>query len=508
MPYLFLFILSSLLLAACSEPPPPSAPPEDAAAKETVAVPPEHNGCRHCHAVHQDKAHDFSCSDCHGGNDTGNDKHTAHLDLVARPAHPTSMVKACGPCHPDQTAGVAHSIHFTLADKINLTRKAFGALAPLDNLTQVPIHEVPESPLQLADDLLRRRCLRCHPYSSGDPYPLVGHGTGCAACHLDFSDGAPVTHTFLAAPTDKQCLQCHYGNWVGADYHGRFEHDFNEEYRTPYFTRASADKPPIRPYGVEYHQLVPDLHQQKGMICIDCHNGAELMNRPSSHPIRCQDCHLQQSLEKALPSNVTVEAGQYFLQSRGDRQRHAIPVMRHPAHTAYRDSMDCQVCHAQWAFNDIGTHLLRNDTSEQDTFWRLTTQGSWEVEQILSHNQSPDTSTTLPPTMADKISGELKKGIWHQGYTMRRWETIQLGRDEKGKIFVMRPILDLHLSWIDENHRVRFDAVTALSGNKGLQPYVPHTTGPAGMFYRQRLQDFYEMEEREKNAVKKEALNQ
>ncbi len=91
---------------------------------------------------------------------------------------------------------------------------------------------------------------------------------------------------------------------------------------------------------------------------------------------------------------------------------------------------------------------------------------------------------------------------------MRRWETVQLGRDEKGKIFVMRPILDLHLSWIDENHRVRFDAVPALSGNKGLQPYVPHTTGPAGMFYRQRLQDFYEMEEREKNAVKKEALKQ
>jgi hypothetical protein len=72
----------------------------------------------------------------------------------------------------------------------------------------------------------------------------------------------------------------------------------------------------------------------------------------------------------------------------------------------------------------------------------------------------------------------------------------------------MRPILDLHLSWIDENHTVRFDAITALSDNKGLQPYVPHTTGHAGMFYRQRLQDFYQMENAEKNAVKKESLKQ
>lgn len=510
------FILCFFLLAGCSDTTAPEQANEPTSRETSPPVNPGQNGCGHCHLLNLTPPHNFSCSDCHGGNDAGNDQQTAHQYLITRPAHPLSMAQTCGRCHPEQTTGVEESLHFTLADEVNLVRKAFGAQETLTQLTQVPINDTPETPLQLADDLLRRRCLRCHPYSSGDPYPLVGHGTGCAACHLDFNNGSPASHIFLATPGDKQCLQCHYGNWVGADYHGRFEHDFNEEYRTPYFTGTSANTAANRPYGVEYHQLAPDIHQQKGMMCVDCHNGAELMNRPTTDiadttdttdTIRCQDCHLQKSLEQSLPPNVIMERGGYFLLSK-QNQRLAIPLMRHPAHTNCQDSIHCQVCHAQWAFNDIGTHLLRNDTSEQDAFWRLTTQGSWEVEQILTNNLGTDTSTTLPPTMSDKISGEQKKGIWHQGYTMRRWETIQLGRDANGEIMVMRPILDLHLSWIDESHKIRFDAITAQSNNQGLRPYVPHTTGPAGMFYRQRLQEFYQMEKTRKETTEKGLLKQ
>lgn len=65
----------------------------------------------------------------------------------------------------------------------------------------------------------------------------------------------------------------------------------------------------------------------------------------------------------------------------------------------------------------------------------------------------------------------------------------------------MRPILDLHLSWLDEEHKIRFDAIQAQSADKGLHPYTPHTTGPAGMFYRQRLQDFYRLEEQERKTT-------
>ena len=536
MPYLSLLILcGSLLLAGCSGNPDPSEHPKTNKDQAQGVINPEQNGCRRCHLPHQDKAHTFSCSTCHAGDETSNDKQVAHTGLIATPAHPATMNQACGQCHQNQVAGVAQSLHLTLAREVNLVRKSFGAVEELADLTRIPNADAPETPLALADDLLRRRCLRCHLYSSGDLYPAVNHGTGCAACHLDFRNGS-ATPTFLKTPGDKQCLQCHYGNWVGADYHGRFEHDFNDEYRTPYTTK----EPFSRPYGVEYHQLSPDIHQQRGMICVDCHSGAELMNghpREGAQAIQCQDCHRAQDLEKKLPANVSLVQGKpsfknnsdlfsskngirgrkemeksigyfltapkYFLQSKGDNRQHEIPLMRDPAHTASQETITCQACHAQWAFNDGETHLLRNDTNEYDTFWKLTTQGSWEVENLLTQNLNSDTASTLPPTMRDKISGEEKKGIWHQGYTMRRWESVQLGRDEKGRISVMRPLLDLHLSWLDDKNKVRFDAVAAQAtpaspatqgANKGLQPYTPHTTGHAGLFYRQRLQEFYRLE--------------
>jgi hypothetical protein len=92
--------------------------------------------------------------------------------------------------------------------------------------------------------------------------------------------------------------------------------------------------------------------------------------------------------------------------------------------------------------------------------------------------------------MTDKITGKQETGLWHKGYTMRRWETTLLGRDEDGNITTMRPILDYSLSWIDEDEMVRFDSVPSQAPNMGLRPYTAHTTGPAGLFYKERLEQF------------------
>ncbi len=78
-------------------------------------------------------------------------------------------------------------------------RKAFGAKTELASFVETPQKNDPETALELADDLLRRRCFRCHPYSSGDNYPSVVHGTGCGACHMVFSEGKLQSHQ-LAKP--------------------------------------------------------------------------------------------------------------------------------------------------------------------------------------------------------------------------------------------------------------------------------------------------------------------
>ncbi|MEN8188988.1 MAG: hypothetical protein ABFS19_04020 [Thermodesulfobacteriota bacterium] len=476
--------------------------PEKAEKQKEVTPPvvkkqdePRQPGCKPCHPMVLDKHHQMSCTDCHDGSDKSAVQEEAHLDLNSEPSHPKSMVKRCGECHHNEVKGVTASSHFTLADCTNLTRNLFGTKSRLASKDNIPESEIPMTAGDLADDLLRRSCLRCHLHSKGDRYPGVRHGSGCAACHLDFEVGKLVTHHFLALPTDKQCLQCHYGNRVGFDYYGRFEHDLNEEYRTPYTTRQDF----FRPFGVEFHQLVPDIHQKAGMECVDCHSGRDLMGTssvPSS--LSCSDCHQPQQLKSHLPASITRSGSDYTLTTRREKKELRIPLMKDPAHDEFSTRVDCQVCHAQWSFNDQGLHFLRRDFDEYDDFERLTTQGHFDVEKLLLNNLDFD-KDEFEPSLKDQISGELTRGVWYRSFSQRRWEKIPLGRNAEGTIMVTRPILDLHLSWTDEEENVRFDSVSPKDRSRAYRPYVPHTTGPAGLYYRNRIQRFLALEKQLNN---------
>ncbi len=479
----FVILITLLLLAPAGcrneEAGRQAAPPEKPAA--TAPAPPPVPGCRGCHgAMRIDANHDIACTDCHDGDNSTADREKAHTGLVARPAHPDRMAARCGGCHPDRVRGCEQSLHFTLKKAVNLVREHFGATTELARLTDIPIPGKPVTLPELADDMLRRRCLRCHVYSAGDTYAYVRRGTGCASCHLEYVDGELQSHAFLAAPGDRQCLSCHYANRVGADYHGRFEHDFNWEYRTPYTTR----EPFIRPYGVEYHDLAPDIHRQRGLVCIDCHDGATLMGETAAK-ITCRTCHAWRPGDPGPPlANVAVQGRELVLTGRADSRPHPVPPLRHPAHAEYGDRVACQVCHAQWSFNDSTTYLLLSETDDYEMWERLTVQSSSWVESFLEHNLYSD-EDELEPSMPDGITGRMRPGVWYLGYGQRRWEDMVIRRDSDGVIRVFRPILDLRLSFVDAEGNVLFD--DAGGSGSGLLPYTPHTTGPAGMFYRQRF---------------------
>lgn len=445
--------------------------------------------CESCHTAALDDAHQMACTACHKGNDQAKTKDIAHAGLLARPAHPDNLSASCGSCHAAETAELPRSLHYTLRNFVNRIRSAFGAKLPLASLTDIPVREEPTDVLQLADDLLRRRCLSCHLFTPGDDYGATAHGTGCAACHLEYNNGKLTDHRFKAYSDDQLCLSCHYGNRVGSDYYGRFEHDFNTEYRTPYTTAETTQ----RPYGVEYHQLAPDIHQQRGLVCIDCHGKNELMAaEQQAGKVTCADCHDPARLENNLPPGVERAVDGYFFVSKRAGERHKLPLLHHPAHST-NSSISCQACHAQWSYNDSQTHLLRSDLDEYDDWALLTVQGSSEIERLLEHNLDYS-NTEVPPAMTDKISGETRRGVWYKGYTRRRWETVTLGRTPDGKVAVLRPQLNLVLSWVNEDGTVRFDGHPAAAPNGGMTPYTPHTTGPAGLFYDQRLRDFYRTE--------------
>jgi len=477
------FLLAALLLpvlTGCDQ----SKNNSGTVAEKSATAPATASGCQGCHDLQLDALHAFACPTCHNGDIKANSAEVAHRNLVELPAHPDNMVNTCGRCHQQQTAAASQSTHFTLAKMVNSVRKAFGATDTLPSLMDIPVEEPPTTLPALADDLLRRRCLRCHLYYQGGPYPETEHGIGCAACHLTFENNAMQSHKFTRYPDDKQCLHCHHGNRVGSDYYGRYERDFSREFRTPYRT----DDTYPRPYGVEYHQLQPDVHQKAGIACIDCHSGAQLMgdiHQGSPTPLTCQSCHQWQPGQPSPASNLIVNNNRLVLITRRDNRHLAIPPMKNPAHQQYQDKATCVACHAQWSFNDQSTHLMRQDTDDYEPWTFLTVQGSIEVEAQLENNLYGDEFTE--PVMIDKLNGVARPGLWYKGFGQRRWETVLLCKDEQGKITVCRPSLDLYLSYLNADEEVIFDSVAPVPSTRKNRPYTPHTIGKAGTFFRQRL---------------------
>ncbi len=462
---IFLLLAGLLIccLAACSK--------EDTTRTSNSAHPP---GCRSCHADvrHVDSSHNVACTACHQGDNSAREKTLAHTGMTAQPAAPANMAKVCGTCHAQQVETCAEAKHFTLQKEVNLIRRHFG-LEPLAGLTTIPEHSgPPKNKEQLVDDVLRRRCLRCHVYTSGDKYPYVQRGTGCAACHLRKTEGKLESHAFII-PSERQCLSCHYGNYVGSDFAGMYEHDYGRDFRSP----QATPRPFLRPYGVEQHDLVQDIHRQRGLTCIDCHSGAELSGKQAA--ITCVNCHNPKSSTVPL-KNVRSENGQLILTGRQDGKEHPIPLLKHPAHAQYGDKVACQVCHAQWSFNDQSTHLLLSYSDDTELWESLAVQSSSEAESFLNGDEDG-------PVMSDALTGKSKPGIWLQGYNLRRWENMLIRQDKDGVIKVFRPILDLHLSAVDENGAIIANLDNIVGNDDGLLPYTPHTTGPAGLFYEQRF---------------------
>lgn len=437
------------------------------------------SSCRSCHErVKLDQQHALPCIDCHNGHPEETDKERAHANLVALPSQPALANIPCAPCHPRQTEQASRSFHYTLTNKINAIRLHFSSQARINTPLALPKPTAPfASSAELADDMLRRRCLRCHVYSKGDAYEATSHGTGCAACHLPLQKNSPQDHRF-SKPTDNQCLSCHYGNHVGNDYYGQYEHDYNWEYRTPYSVKGYSP----RPFGVETHDLAPDIHQQRGLGCLDCHREA---GHSKQAPPRCATCHAwKPGMPIPAQDNLSVRDGALVLSSSTSGKLHPVPPMRHPAHQRYSGRVACQVCHGQWSFNDSTTHLLLAMHDDLELWERLTVQGSSEVEQTLERHLAATSANGL--TMRDGLTGESRPGIWLQGFGQRRWEQMIIKKDRDGQIKVFRPLLDLRLSMTASDGQVLFENIKGQ--DDGLRPYTPHTTGPAGLFYLDRFQ--------------------
>ena len=464
------------------------------------------SSCLMCHEGIEklDENHAFSCDQCHILPENRH-KPLANHDLIVRfPAAPSHAKIFCGSCHQNEISRLYNSLHYTLAGIINQTRYLWGAQKDPDPQYSAsgygdlkglpPDPSVVQTPADLVDDLLRRRCITCHPGKKPPQERGLYRGLGCAACHILYENdgvyrgrdqamkgrkGYPKVHKFCNPIPVRQCLHCHNGPRVGADYTGLFEHDYHQSYRYP----ISRGMLPERIYLMDHHRLKPDFHYEKGLLCVDCHEKGDVMGRGEVNRcqqeavrIRCQHCHepYNNNIDESGKgqSHPCIEDG--LFRSRQGRlhmlpirdksvKAHSIPQMK---------NVHCIGCHSAWSFSDYGPSLLRDDRRDLSQWapWRL--QSNSTINDLFDEQ-----GRFLGP-----VSGP---GPWFLGWRFRRWEFLTLGKDSKGRIVPFRPRYQFLISFIDKNGRVILDSVIPQRGDGSGQgwaymPFYPHTVQKRG----------------------------
>jgi len=294
-----------------------------------------------------------------------------------------------------------------------------GAASAVEDMTtlRAPDLNADSSLADVVDKYLEDGCPRCHVWNFG-PNDTVGdfRSSGCAGCHMLYAnDGLsrsadpnanvddpphPINHRLTVAIPDSQCEHCHYrGNRIGTMYRGVREAARIAELPNIHALDESLHG---RPSGFfvddedstnSVDETPPDVHQQAGMGCVDCHSGVDVHgdgNLYGAHDnqvgVECIDCH---GTEDAV---VAPDPGGVFRTSRGEFMRNVrvgdagVPVMvsrldgvQHPltqiadvdlgtpeydathgrdaSGFSHLDSMECYACHTAWTQSCPGCHV-------------------------------------------------------------------------------------------------------------------------------------------------------
>jgi quinol-cytochrome oxidoreductase complex cytochrome b subunit len=303
---------------------------ETPAALPLVAGRPE--GCLVCHtnmtglgASHRPDA--VGCASCHGGDAFTLDKRRAHVAMDLIPGNVDTARARCGQsaCHPTVIPRIDRSVMTTMSGIIAVNRAVFGE-AP-DGQPPAPPHvlRLTHSP---ADQHARQLCASCHlglnKVALG-PNGEDARGGGCNACHLAYSPAAldaltayernrskpdveaPRVHPAISLDIgNSQCFGCHSRSGrISTSYEG-----WHEMHEPPAAASARPSPAQFRTLADDrvFERVTPDIHQQRGLDCIDCHTANEVMGdgvarakKQDQLRVACEDCHARPG---AAPSTV------------------------------------------------------------------------------------------------------------------------------------------------------------------------------------------------------------
>ncbi len=302
--------------------PTPGAPTALPAPLPVVMGRPE--GCLVCHRgvtglgnSHRPEA--VGCASCHGGDVFTLEKARAHAGMDVIAGNLASAVRGCGQaaCHPTIIPRVERSVMATMSGIVEVDRTVFGEAAGAAGSASPHVMHLGRS---AADTHLRQLCASCHVGAMKvalGPNTEDTRGGGCNACHLAYGPAAlgalaryeretlrgaaeaPTVHPAVSLDIDNgQCFGCHSRSGrISTSYEG-----WHEMHEPPAEASDPARPAPSRFRTLEdrrvFERVMPDIHQQRGMDCIDCHTSVEVMGDGVAHGrkseqlrVACEDCH-------------------------------------------------------------------------------------------------------------------------------------------------------------------------------------------------------------------------
>jgi hypothetical protein len=471
--------------------------------------------------------HDFQCIECHGGNNTSNDKEEAHSNMIGgrNPSDPLVWDKTCGSCHQYQLERVKTTIMFTNTGIIKNTQKAWDEFS--GNLYSTfatkgfdakgkPISILPVSDgTDIASELYRKFCSLCHVgYDRMDGY-RAHHSAGCAACHYSHDDSGkylggdeqlkgkfpyPKTHKMNALPGDDVCFRCHNRSGrISLSYEGKYD---GNNSLVP--TNGIYPGPEIISGVRNVRHTAADIHKQKGMECIDCHTSRELMgdgyiyeNMYNQIEISCESCH---GTENELPKTekITKENASPLYESLYYKKQ--IPYGTEMVLTD-KGNMFSNV------FKENGKYYLMLKRSGK--ILELTTIKDTKEHKVYGHERLECYSCHSKMviqcygchTIYDKremgmdwIKGEETKGLFSEKEDIRLYYPFPLAVNQRGKISPVTPGCQTFFTVIEEDGSLSKDNyLFNFKNGKNFKfaPFYGHNTGEKAVGCRECHMDLF-----------------
>lgn len=393
-------------------------------------------GCLVCHSEMTgfSPAHDplaIGCATCHLGDPYTVNKTQAHQHMVLIPGNLGNAHRTCGTaqCHPEITNRMQTSLMTTMNGVINVDRFVFGE----SGLDEIHSH-IARIGHSAADQHLRDLCANCHlgnPKTDFGAVSQLSRGGGCNACHLNYSPAALNNlqensaksieetswnfHPSLSLNiTDDHCFGCHSRSGrIATNYQGWHETLLEKEEVTDWEKYHQFDDERI------FEKQIPDVHHQKGMACVDCHNSYETMGDGNLYPhkefqvkVRCEDCHFRGTPNTISTSSLDQESGKIaqlrkypadrqflvfeksgkamlntFMKDDGKKWLIAknsgdtlpmIPPAKACSQGNAHKNLSCEACHTSWVPQCVGCHnAYEKNTPGFDMLENRDKMGAW-----------------------------------------------------------------------------------------------------------------------------------